>query len=202
MVRRQGLSILAILGIVAFAPGFVPVVAADQVSGSFSMGAGFTPTGASDLGGATGIDFSPSGAGGTATVSGAITGNFVGLLVAGDTGTIKDFTFNPFGATITDFFVMPDPANTIHFDLTSISVVLQNDVFLILHGTGIFHVAGFDATPGEWNFTGQTITGSSTFSWSSSSGATPVPEPATLLLTGIGLIGSGYFVRRRKLAGA
>jgi PEP-CTERM motif-containing protein len=187
---------VVVLGSVALGFGALPSpAAADQVVGAFSMEGGFTPTGGSGgLSDATGIDFSPAGGGtGSVDVSNSpITGNFVGLVAVGNTGTIKDFTFNPFGGTILNFFTI----NTIAFDLTSIGIVLQDPNFLILKGTGIFHVPGFDATPGEWNFSGQTVAGTGTFSWSATNGATPVPEPTTLALLGTALLGSVYLTRR------
>jgi len=44
------------------------------------------------------------------------------------------------------------------------------------------------------------VGGLGTFSWSASTGAAAVPEPTTLALLGIGLLGSGYFTRRRLKA--
>ena len=63
------------------------------------------------------------------------------------------------------------------------------------NGTGYFLATGFDQTPGSWNLSAQLETGQVTATYSASS--IVVPEPGSLALIGLGLLGLG-FVGRRK----
>jgi hypothetical protein len=61
--------------------------------------------------------------------------------------------------------------------------------------TAIFHLAGFDATTGTFNFS--TNGSGGTFSFSASNGATPVTEPASLVILGSGMLFGAGSLRRR-----
>lgn len=113
-------------------------------------------------------------------------GDFAGL--AGSIGDIQDFQFDPLLAPITDFWTI----NAFSFELTGISRGFTNDPdrFLVLNGEGVISAAGFEDTAASWSFTGDTA-GSNIFSWSATSTAESVPEPGSLLLLSIGLLGVG-----------
>lgn len=184
---------------------------AAPIQGGFSITGNFLPvigaTGASSsLGLATGLDFiNFIGSAATPGVAGAVavnsaSGDFLSFL--GASGTMQDFTFSGSGSALYPSPAMlafqQFPGGGLTFDLLSIGVVFQSSTpaFLLLSGAGVFHLAGFDDTNGTFDFSGN---GSSrTFSFSASQGATTaVPEPASLLVLAVGLLGSAGYMRRR-----
>jgi hypothetical protein len=184
---------------------------AGPITGSFSIVGNFLPvisaTGdVTSLGLATGLDFielvgdtTTPGTDGEFLVTSA-NGNFSSL--AGQTGTIRDFTFT--GAGTTDYPSMPPLLSAFQsvggmtFDLLNVTVVMQDADFLNLSGSGIFHLAGFDATAGTFRFSGNEADGTFSFSASEKSTGTTVPEPGSLVLFAVG----GLFVgARRRFSG-
>lgn len=162
-----------------------------MVDGSFDMGAGAYLLDAggdvtNDASLAVAIDFNR----GNFRVL-AANGDFSGN--RGNIGRIKDFTFESFSGPIVDFWTM----DGFSFELTGVARGATNDVetFLVLNGTGIISAAGFADTQANWRYSSNT-TGNGAFSWSATSGAQAVPEPAVLALLSVGLIGFGL---RKKL---
>jgi hypothetical protein len=153
------------------------------------------------LGIATALDFTGTGSlspnvAGPMTIDGG-TGNFAGIT---GSGTIKDFCFRPAGgcgvypqAPLVAWETATLSGAT--FDLSTVNIQFQSDAALVLTGTGVFHVAGFDATPGTFTFA-PTQTGGA-FSFSSTNVAAAVPEPGSMILLGTGLAGLAASVRRR-----
>ena len=141
---------------------------------------------------ATALDFTNTGAP-TPNVAGPMsidggTGVFAGILGA---GTIKDFCFvapcglYP-GAPLVSWQTSAGGAT---FDLLSTAVPFRSAEGLVVTGTGLFHIAGFDDTPGTYSLA---VTNAGTaFSFSATDTATAIPEPHTLVLFGMALLVGG-----------
>lgn len=193
----QALTGVALLAI-SLQANAVPIIGEIGMSGSFiAVDSIWEQTGMAT---ATGVAFAPN----NNFIVLSATDDFAGTLF--NTGSITDFQFDPSlgvndgsdGITpvtsIVDFWTV----NNFSFELTSIvkGTPIDPNTFLILGGTGIITatVGGYDATPGTWNFTGDSTSTGGNFSWSAGS-ATQVPEPSILALLGIGLIA---FAGRKK----
>ena len=172
----------------AFASG---VSQAAFIDGSVDITGAFVPVdgGGSQvaLGVATGIDFTTPG------VVVASSGDLSSLTFL-TTATMTDFQFSP--------VLSPNPvtlwsAGGFSFDMYGVTVNSQSNTNLSLSGQGTVSGGGLDDTPGIWEFTANTASGSTTFSWSSSTVAA-IPLPAAVWLFGTGLAGLLAVARRRS----
>lgn len=110
-----------------------------------------------------------------------VSGDLATTISFNDTTSFNDLTFSP--------FVSPHALWTLggfSFALQSVNVVFDNNnQFIILDGTGILSGNGFDATTTNWDLS----TNNLTFSTSNVTQEVSIPEPTSMILLGIGMLG-------------
>ena len=182
-------TVLAIVAAIA-AVGFAPHQAqATQITGLLNLH-GTATLDSTHLGSATAVvSFS------NVTAAGGNTGNFA---------SITDGT--PIAMTMsTYFFNSTTPTSMLlsvggfTFDLQSSSVHFQDNMGLIVSGTGTIFGNGFNPTPGAWSFSVTNPAGRphTTFAFQAGVEAIPTPDSGmTVALLGAGLIGLAAFRAR------
>lgn len=169
---------------------------ATVINGDISISGGFVPVSENGLQDATAIDFLEWN--GSEYVSGTTGGSFTVASASGDfssfvtpspfiLGNINDFSFAPFSAVAPLWEI-----GGFSFDLLSIAITEQTATKLILTGTGEVYGNDFERTEGSWLMTANG--GNTTFSWSAT---TNVPEPSTILLMSLGMLGLVGHRRKR-----
>ena len=123
-------------------------------------------------------------------------GSFAAAFNAGCVGcaTFNSFTYSPFMSGTVIYTATLNGVTTT-FLANSIVSNVNASGFLDLTGTGTLTLTGFDSTPGTLFLSAQGPQNANV-SFSATSIAQNVPEPASLALLGAGLIGAG-FIRRK-----
>jgi hypothetical protein len=131
------------------------------------------------------------------TAAGGNTGSFASILDGTPIAmTLSTYTFNPSTATS-----MLLSVGGFTFDLQSSSVHSQDNISLVVTGTGTIFGTGFTPTPGAWSFSVTNPAGRphATFAFQAGVEAVPTPDSGmTVALLGAGLIGLAAF--RAKFA--
>jgi hypothetical protein len=191
-------ALVAVVG--ALPASAAPIVGNYSIAGNFAWVDNDTGLPVANASDADAIDFklfnnapNPGDAGQFLVLNAS--GDFAAFITLGTgIGAILDITFD--GAGNTDFPSVLvagfQSVDGITFDLTDITSVTANGDSLEIRGVGLFHLTGFDDTPGAFIFTGQESGGSFSFSASQSA----VPEPTTLLLLASGFLAAGLFARK------
>ncbi len=169
--------------------GKTPCAKAALIDGTIGFAGTVTPTPAGDLSAATGLTF------GSAFV----------LTTEGDYNVFNpfqsvlftNFTFTPFSSPQTLWTIF-DGTNTATFEMTSVTVG-QTSTHLTLDGIGELTLTGRDPHSGTFAFSTSGVGTTLVFS---SNAAVSTPEPVTMLLLGIGLVGLVGIGATRRLRGA
>ena len=186
----------------------VPLAAGSQIS----FTGGVAPIGGSDIATATGLDFLDRGNAGSATGTISLNadgrGSFLGAFTmagcpasasAGGCGIIKDIRSFSMFQPIAAFYTVTEGQNTVIFDLDTLPKVKQeSDQFgptILIAGTGTFHYGNFDATKATFQLSSQ---GDGTTTFSASTTAVAVDEPATVALLVAGVLTVGLMNRRKQ----
>lgn len=186
MIKTLGLT-LAAAGLMTITAQAVPITG-DIFIASFGSYASVDQT-------ANTVTFvDTSAAPGNALVGGG-TGDFASLMPGPTYVTYVNFTYNPLSVVNPIWSTVT--VGLASFDLTSITSISESASGLVLTGTGIISLAGFDNTAGTWSF-GANTTDGTTFNFSSTTMAGVPDGGTTVVLLGAALSGLAWVNARRK----
>lgn len=121
-----------------------------------------------------------------------------------DVDEYADFFLDGSGLPISTFWQVTGQTTTFTFTMTEFSIPDRNTDFIDIVGKGFISAPGFDTTNAVYNASLNRLDANGMFTISTFSDATvatpDVPEPATLLLIGTGLLAAGGMAARRRAA--
>ena len=152
------------------------------------------PTGGTSLADATGLSF-PNSVGNEGTI--LIKDGLLATLITDNIIDLYDFAFDPLASG--GSMVWNDTESGISFLLTDVTLIDQSSSFLNLSGSGVLTGGDYEDTIAKWDLSTQSVdnNGGATITFSASTSTANIPEPASLGILGLGLIGLG-FVRKQK----
>ncbi len=182
-------TFLKLAGALAVAAGLLsaPAAEAATINGAVTFSGGATLNGG--LTTATGITAFT----GTSVLFG--TGSYAGT--DGTSATFTPFNWSPATTPVSPLWTFSIGGTTYSFDLLSVEVDSQAPTGIVLDGTGIAKITGFEDTPGRWYLSLQPPNlGGNRFTFSS---GVDVPEGGSAIaLLGLALLGVEGARRRMK----
>jgi hypothetical protein len=171
--------------------------AAPITQASFGVTGGFTTPSGTDVGNTNSVIVTN---GGSIRVSSADSYALSALVTLGTVGALRNLTSISDFTPIINYLTL---TSGVTVDLFSLMINGHADGppgFLNLSGIGVLHAPGFDDTRGILSLSGNT-TGDLTFSFAvdASAETNSVPEPRTIALVSIGLLGMGLLYSRRTI---